>query len=177
MPPKCQRCKCRTKRGVRCKLRTCKNLPCCHHHINTAPIVDARLRMGLFVKKSGIRGAGYGLFTRNRIPKNAIIGQYTGHRVRADSHGHYVLQCGRGRQAQTVDAVNMDAINSSALRYANTARGSGRVNNARIAGPVSGHVGGCNIRASRNIPANREILLAYGPGYRLPAPIHSRKRT
>ena len=139
------------------------------HAANGVRLHDARMVDGLFTKKSGVRGAGHGLFTRHRISKNTIIGVYTGRVVNDKVRGDYVMQCGRGRGVLRVDARNIDALDNSALRYANTAgprRPGGPTNNARITGAVRGAgVVGCNIRSTKNIPAGSEIFIAYGRSF------------
>ena len=175
--PTCMRCKAQTRAGHRCKRRTCKYLPGCHAH-RDAPgyLADHDLRPGLFVARSHIRGAGMGLFTRRDIRKGTRIGLYGG--TPAAGAGGYVMGCGRGAHAVTVDAADLDALTTSPLRFLNTWRPGSerrqpgpRANNVRISGgnlPVTvGGVAYCALVATRNIRAGQELLLAYGRGYRV----------
>jgi hypothetical protein len=66
----CVQCEAATRRGQRCKNRTCKYLEFCATH--TKAIFDMAL------KPSQIPGAGTGLFTMVAIPRNQNIAKYTG---------------------------------------------------------------------------------------------------
>lgn len=177
----CSRCKCLTKAGERCKKTTCKYLECCYMHTiyNGTKIKDHQLVKGLFVKRSTIKGAGLGLFTRLPIKKGSIVGLYCGKQVKAGSKGAYIMQCGK----RIVDAFDKHAIDSSALRYANTWRNSSELrhqvtnsqgrqlkrlyNNMKIMNQASKQSLCCTVRASRNIAAGSELLLSYGRSYKL----------
>jgi len=151
----CQRCKATTKAGHRCKNRTCRGKYCWQH---------LKKGQGLRVKPSEIAGAGFGLFTTKPFKKNEKIVDYTGERVsRAEidrryvgTTGQYVLCEGNRPKSRCVDARK---TNSGAGRYANDARGSNQRNNARFLQR------GFGIKASRNIPVGREVLVSYGRGY------------
>lgn len=167
----CGRCKCRSKStGARCKNKTCKFLPCCWAHTrNNAAVnvvADTRLISGLYVARSTIPGAGCGLFTRAKITKGTNIGLYSGPKVAPGRRAAYDMQCFQGRSS--VDASGKDTKFTSALRYANSGAGTNLSANVRIGKMVQleGNNIGCNIKARRNIPANAEIIVPYGSGYR-----------
>jgi len=121
----------------------------------------------LFVKKSTIPKAGKGLFTDTFIKKGAYIIEYTGDIVTWDE----VIkrsEAGRGGYAFYVTKKKcIDAFDhpESLARYANDARGTGRIdglkNNAVYA--IKRATG--FIQATRNIQAGEEILVWYGPDY------------
>ena len=146
----CQQCEALTKSGRRCKNRPCKSGKCWVH---------LKRDTGLRIKPSQIRGAGMGLYTTKRIKPNQLIGKYTGERMTkaqvdkryGNRNPQYVLCSGN----RCVDARK---TNSSAVRFANAARGSRFKNNASLRG--------LSLKsASKGIPANREIFTAYGSGY------------
>ena len=120
---------------------------------------------GLRVRQSEIAGAGFGLFTTKPFKKNQKIADYTGEnlsraaidrRYRGNTRGEYVLCDGDRPNNRCVDGRK---TNSSVARFANDARGTNRRNNARFLQR------GFGIKATQNIPANREILVSYGRGY------------
>jgi hypothetical protein len=171
-------CKCKTLAGVRCRNITKNFLPCCWRHTDQNPIVDHELLEDLYIAPSNISKAGRGLFTDSRIRRGTRVGFYSGRRRRQGARGAYVMECGRGANRTTVDAVARNAIASSALRFCNTWRPTSRVkrafaqdtgrdrlrNNLRIT-RGAGSPDGCAIFASQDIPAGGELLLAYGRGF------------
>lgn len=173
MPGSCTQCKCIARTtGRQCRNKTCKFIPCCWMHTDAGRadqnrVLDAQLVKGLYIKKSTIPGAGCGLFTRHRIRKGSLIGLYTGKPQRLALPGaHYAIQCAGGKTI--FDAQAQNAVENSALRYAN--RGTRlHPNNAKIGAERAGQSGqrGCRIVTKRPIPANGEILLAYGSSYRM----------
>ena len=66
----CVRCSATTKKGDRCKRRTCKYSDMCHDH--------TRINKQLQVKKSAIEGSGQGLFTTKKIKVGEKIADYGG---------------------------------------------------------------------------------------------------
>ena len=152
----CQRCEATTKSGNRCKNRTCRGKLCWQH---------LKKQEGLRVKPSGIQGAGMGLFTTKPFKKNEKIANYTGEqmsrtqinqRYPGNTVGEYVLCDGNRSNSRCVDGRK---TNSSVARFANDAKGTTQRNNARFLQR------GFGIKAGRNIPANREVLVPYGRTY------------
>lgn len=194
--PKCPQCKCWTKKHQRCKVRSCKHSPCCHHHIDKADteyfgsftkdkhFVDDKLR--LQIKKSTIPRAGYGLFTKDEIKENKrAFGIYSGVELKESEIGSdYSLQC--GPQKRTFDAENMDTWESSPFRFMNMKRRASDNNVRFIDGAPQEQKGvydytengtrkrktnrrtGCKLRAEKNIPAGGELFAFYGKDYKLP---------
>jgi len=115
---------------------------------------------------STIPNAGFGLFTTVNIPKSFLFAEYTG-RVVTDHdlqrrYGHYTapyavcVRNSNGSISHHIDAAN--PAHSSLARYANDAR-SKRSNNAEF----EQHKDRVFLKATRDILANEEILVSYGP--------------
>lgn len=126
----------------------------------------ALLEKQLLVKKSIIPGAGKGLFTRVDIPKGTLIIEYTGEILTwkeaeqmADDRNGYVFFV---YSTHVIDAWNHK---KSKARYANDARGIGRVPGITNNSEYFVHRRRCYIKALRNIPAGAEILVSYGNEY------------
>ena len=71
----CQRCTANTKRGTRCKNRTCRDDLCWQH---------LKKEKHLRIKKSQIPGAGLGLWTTRKFKPSERIGKYTGEKMSRD---------------------------------------------------------------------------------------------
>ena len=158
----CVVCSAPTKTGERCKIRACSYSEFCHVH--------TRQILGLYLAQSGIPGAGLGLFTNRRIPRNTNISRYTGTiktnaEFMANDSG-YGVSIPRGR---VIDAASTQ---SNIARYANDCRRANRTagncpsNNAKL---VAVNTRGVNTvwlkSGSRPIAANTEIFTGYGARY------------
>ncbi len=125
----------------------------------------AFLAKQLYTKRSGIPGAGLGLFTRKEIAKGACIVEYKGRLVKwnkikhEDGYNGYLLQVNKGW------AINALPYKKALGRYANDAMGlrrvEGFVNNAEYI--LEGKR--CFIYARRSILPGEEILVEYGRQY------------
>lgn len=119
----------------------------------------------LYVKKSGIPGAGKGLFTKGFIPKGSRIVEYKGRRTvwkevkDDDGKNPYLFYINRNNVIDALPATKTLA------RYANDARGMVR---------IKGVLNNCDyivdgkkvfIEAKKDIPAKSEILVDYGRDY------------
>ncbi|HTI10458.1 MAG TPA: SET domain-containing protein [Puia sp.] len=125
----------------------------------------ALLEKQLFIKKSGIPGAGKGLFTRKPIRKGAKIVEYKGEIVKwkevNDRNGTngYIYYVNRNH---VIDAWG---TKKALARYANDAKGpfksDGLKNNCTY------NIEGVRvfIFAMRDIPAGSEIFVGYGKEY------------
>jgi SET domain-containing protein len=115
----------------------------------------ALLEKQLYVKKSGIPGAGKGLFTKEFIPKGTRIVEYKGKRTiwknvkDDDGKNGYIFYINRNNVIDALPATKTLA------RYANDARGM-----VRIKGVTK-----VFIEAIKDIPAKAEILVDYGREY------------
>ena len=114
------------------------------------------------MKRSGIAGAGLGLFAgKKRIKKDKSVAKYTGEQLSRQAvekrygkkTGQYVL-C--GSKTKCVDARRTDTPGLG--RWANDARGSGRRPNAKLTAAYT-------IKSTRNIAPHSEILVGYGKDY------------
>jgi SET domain-containing protein len=125
----------------------------------------ALLEKQLYVKKSGIPGAGKGLFTKKFIPKGTRIVEYKGRRTKwkevkdEDGKNGYIFYINRNK---VIDAL---PSTKALARYANDARGmvrlKGVLNNSDYI--IDGDK--VFIEATRDIAAKSEILVDYGREY------------
>jgi SET domain-containing protein len=121
----------------------------------------------LFVKKSNIPKAGKGLFTDSLIKKDDLILEYTGDIITWDEvvkrseagRGGYVFYISKKKCIDAFDHPDVLA------RYANDARGMGRVQGLRNNAVYTIKKGRGYIQATRNIKPGEEIFVWYGPDY------------
>jgi len=145
----CPRCKGRTRAGGQCQRATCKFAPKCFQHT------------AVEVRPSPIGGRG--LFAKRRITSGEVVADYTmAERISAAQY----QALGRANQATHVaqiKGVHYDArdVRRTVAGMANTARNvQGARHNLNL--PQNG-----KLKATTNVPAGRELLLGYGPGYHL----------
>jgi uncharacterized protein len=125
----------------------------------------ALLEKQLVVKESTIPGAGKGLFTTHPIPKGTRIVEYKGRRSSWKEANHqegmngYIFFINRNN---VIDAANHK---SALARYANDAKGIGKV--TKLTNNASYVRDGYKvyIEAVKDIPAGAEILVSYGKDY------------
>ena len=146
----CPICNGRTKANQPCRRHTCKFAPRCHTHTKVA------------VRGSNI--AGRGLFARDDIRAGEIVGDYTiGTDRLTPAQFRAKYPSGRATHvwAPRNAAVYYDAKDGSksVAGMANRAPSGGR-NNSKITGRGK-------IKAKHRIPQGREILVSYGPGFRV----------
>ncbi len=125
----------------------------------------AFLEKFLFTKRSQIKRAGLGLYTKIKILKGACIVEYKGRLVKwvdikhEDGHNGYLLRLNRSW------AINAKPYKKALGRFANDARGIQRnnklTNNAEYL--IEGQQ--CFIYATQEILPNSEILVGYGIEY------------
>ena len=145
----CPRCGARTKAGGQCKRKTCKYAPKCFSHTNVE------------VAPSSITGAGHGLFAKKPIRAGEIVGEYnfaeqiTPQQYQAKRAAGTATHVALFRN-QYYDATD---VRRTVAGMANRAPTGGR-NNLKLT--ATGR-----LKATRNIPAGRELFLAYGSAYRL----------
>ena len=149
----CPTCNGTTLGNRPCRLRTCKFAPRCRHHTTVE------------VKRSNIPNAGMGLFARAPIKKGEVLVNYTHNNERMTAaQFKKKYPSGKATHVAYVNGAYYDGkdISRNVAGAANNAgpRKSGRVNNAYIA--KSG-----NMKATKSIAKGREILTAYGAGFRL----------
>ena len=153
MLDKCPQCIGTTKAGDRCKRPTCRTPPYCASH--KAYCIDT----------STIPGAGRGGFAARPLKKGDTIANYTTATVKqspAEFKASY--PDGRGTHTARIGQFFYTALGNNDGVRTNNAVGlinrasAGARNNARILG--SGRV-----VATRRIPENQEIFLAYGGSF------------
>ncbi len=125
----------------------------------------ALLEKQLVVKESTIPGSGKGLFTTKFIPKGTLIIEYKGkittwkdvkHNEGANGYIYYVTR------NHVIDAHNRKM---ALARYANDAKGLKKVKGISNNAIYVEDKLRVFIEASKDIPANSEILVAYGKEY------------
>ena len=125
----------------------------------------ALLEKQLYVKKSGIPGAGKGLFTKRLIPKGALIVEYKGRRTKwsevkdEDGRNGYIFYINRN------NVINALPTKKSLARYANDARGMVRIKGVLNNADYTVEGLRAYIEAKKEIPAGSEILVDYGREY------------
>ena len=123
----------------------------------------ALLEKNLRVKRSGLPGAGKGLFTKVFIPKNTRIVEYKG-------------RISKWRDADHKDNGNIYFVNRNHVidarpyrkalaRYANDARGLARVKGITNNSEYVEDGLKVYIKSTRDIPAGSEIFVEYGKEY------------
>ena len=119
----------------------------------------------LVVKRSGLAGAGKGLFTKVFIPKGALIVEYKGTITTWKEVDHTDGENGYIYYAKRTHVIDARPHPDALARYANDARGlkriKGMVNNAEYTEEGIKVF----IKASKNIPSGSEILVDYGKEY------------
>ncbi len=125
----------------------------------------ALLEKQLVVKRSTIPGSGNGLFTKKLIPKGSCIIEYKGkittwkevkHNDGANGYIYYVTR------NHVIDSHN---YKKAIARYANDARGMKKIKGIANNSIYVQEKLRVFIEATKDIPANSEILVAYGKEY------------
>lgn len=125
----------------------------------------ALLEKQLVVKRSGLPGAGKGLFTRQFIPKGTKIVEYKGkvtswknadHRDGSNGYIYYV------KRYHVIDALPRK---SALARYANDAQGRIRMKGITNNAEYTEDGLRVYIQSTKDIPAKSEIFVGYGKEY------------
>lgn len=132
-----------------------------HRQSNAMAFLDKYL----YTKRSQIRKAGLGLYTKIKIPKGACIVEYKGRLVKwaaikhEDGHNGYLLKVNRSW------AINAKPYKKALGRFANDARGLNK--NEKLKNNAEYLLEGnrCFIYATRQILPGAEILVGYGNEY------------
>ncbi len=119
----------------------------------------------LKVKKSGVPGAGKGLFTTGFIPSGSKITEYKGkiktwkEIKKEDGENNYILYVNRNH------VIDAKPKKKALARYANDARGVTKVKGIKNNSIYSTEGLKVFIEAIRDIPPGEEILVGYGKEY------------
>jgi SET domain-containing protein len=125
----------------------------------------AFLSRQLFIKASSIPLSGKGLFTKKFIPKGTRIIEYKGKLTSWKEVDHrnwsngYIFYIDRNR------VVDASTYKKALGRFANDARGLGRIKGLRNNAEYKAEGNKVYIDATRDIPAGAEILVDYGREY------------
>ena len=123
------------------------------------------LEKHLVLKKSVLPGAGKGLYTKIDIPKGMAIVEYKGRLVNwndvkhRDGHNGYLF---RLNVSKAIDAL---PYKSTFGRYANDARGFGKITGVRNNCEYTVRKNKCYITSIRKIHKGEELLVPYGKAY------------
>ncbi len=125
----------------------------------------ALLEKHLYIKKSTLRGAGKGLFTKVLIPKGARIVEYKGKvftwkqvEKMPDDRNGYVFYFNRN---YVIDAWKHKGF----AHFANDAKGLVKQEGIRNNSEYVTEGKRCFVEATRDIPAGSEIFVGYGAEY------------
>ena len=158
----CVQCAAPTKRGNRCKNRTCMYTEFCSVH--------TRLLLNLKVADSTIKGSGKGLFTLMDIKKGTKIIQYTGTLMSATQYDKN--DTGYGASVSKSRVIDASSTQSTLGRYANDCRAANirkkecRGTNARFSVSYKKDQDPAVwIKATKNIKKGSEIFISYSRYY------------
>lgn len=119
----------------------------------------------LIIKKSTLPRAGKGLFTRSFIPDGTLIVEYKG-RVTTwaavkekEADNGYIMYVSRNH------VINALPYRKALARYANDAKGFGKIKGVRNNAVYAVAKKRVYIKAIRNIRPGEEILVDYGRAY------------
>lgn len=125
----------------------------------------ALLDKQLAVKKSTIPGAGKGLFTQKPIAKGTRIIEYKGKASTWKDVNHDEGNNGYIYYVSRNFVLDAQHDKTALARYANDARGIGRVKGINNNSHYVTEGNRVFIEAMKDIPAGGEILVSYGPEY------------
>jgi SET domain-containing protein len=125
----------------------------------------ALLDKQLMVKKSTIPNAGKGLFTKKPIPKGTRIIEYNGKVSTWKDVNHDEGNNGYIYYVSRNFVLDAQHDKTALARYANDARGIGRVKGINNNSEYVTEGNRVFIEAAKDIPAHGEILVSYGPEY------------
>ena len=125
----------------------------------------ALLEKQLVVKKSTIPGAGKGLFTKKPIPEGTRIVEYKGKISTWKDVNHDEGNNGYIYYVNRQFVLDAQHDKTAIARYANDARGIGRVKGIANNSLYVTEGNRVFIEAAKDIPAHGEILVSYGPEY------------
>ena len=163
-----QQCAHQKKNGTRCNKKIQIGTPLCPAHSKEV--------YGVVIRKSGIEGAGKGLFTTRPMTKGSMICPYAGETInkscmsrRYPKVSTYVA--GTHVPGEYIDAACVRGIGAMAnAQFTN----AGKVKDVKYHNAViSSHATHEKnphrlwLTATKNIPANREIFVYYGSAYTL----------
>ena len=119
----------------------------------------------LVIKKSGIPGAGKGLYTKVWIPKGSLITEYKGKNTTWKDVVHDEGRNGFIYYVKRSHVIDASGNKKMLARYANDARGLVKIKEIRNNSEYVSKGLRIFIQAKKNIPAGSEILVAYGHEY------------
>jgi len=154
-------CQATTKKGNSCSRNTIKYPGLCYQHFQS--------KHGLKMGKSGIPGAGTGLFATRPFKNNDAVAKYTGKTTKTPPKNieYSVSVPSKRYPGRTITArTTQDAIGSRVndCRTQSRLAKHCRKNNAKLAVNTKGR-GSITVRATKRIRAGDEVFAAYGAAY------------
>jgi len=147
-----ERCHAKCRNGSQCKHKTLRGIYC-YQHLSKLE--------NLRIKKSSIPKAGLGLFPTKPVNRGNNITEYTGERIVSHDPNFgddYCLQIKKNPPTY----ISARATNTPGLgRWVNANRGG--TNNSKLI--YNNNTRKAHVKATRNIPAGREVYAAYGKSY------------
>ena len=137
-----------TKTGARCRIKTCKYAPKCHHHT------------ALQTRPSGV--AGTGAFARRDVKSGEKVADYTrGTRQMSKAQLDAMYPQNKPTHVAMIHGSYYDATNSK-MSIAGTINRADQKHpqNVRLTGSGS-------IKATKNISAGSELFMNYGADYHI----------
>ena len=171
----CDRCDHIKSDGIRCKNRVCYGSPTCWIH--------TRQRYGVKLRPSNIAGAGKGLYSTRIFPEDSWICPYVGEPISAacldirypgDTTAPYAVE-NDGPYVDSACTRGIGAMANGLFKRDGTSRTPNQ-HNAEIADNADCPAHTKWLKATKNIPADREIYVYYGDAYQLQNN-HTTKRT
>ena len=123
----------------------------------------ALLEKQLRVKRSGLPGAGKGLFTTRFIPKNTRIVEYKGRITKWRDAAHE--NNGNIYFVNRNHVIDARPYKKALARYANDAKGLTRINGINNNAEYIEDGLKVYIKSTKDIPAGSEIFVEYGKDY------------
>jgi len=125
----------------------------------------ALLEKQLYVKQSGIPGSGKGLFTKKFIPKGTRIVEYKGRATTWQEVKHDDGANGYIYYINKNHVLDAHTFKKALGRYANDAKGLQKIKGMSNNSAYVEENYRVFIEATKDIPANSEILVSYGKEY------------
>lgn len=160
-------CTYQTEKGE-CGKKTTQTHPYCNHH--------TKITTGFYVAKSGIEGAGYGLYTDRDLKKGTTLMEYTGEHISTKVFQDRYGDDGFGSYAMTLNkSTVIDARETSAgiARYICDFFNSGKTANVKF--ESTGRR--VEITAIKDIKAGEELLVNYGKDMRRALGFYKKKKS
>lgn len=151
--PDCDKCKGTTLAGMPCKRKTCKYAPFCSSHTKVE------------VKRSGIAGAGQGLFAKVDLKKGEVVADYL--KGEELTPAEFALRYPTDGPTRPTHVAKLKGLYYDARDVRRTVAGAlnrgGRAPNTNNCKLVKS--GKVKVTRKSGVKAGKELFMAYGSGY------------